>query len=137
MLIAVEEVASVQTIAMFDVLPVPQMSPCVLGLSNWRGEALWLVDLAQQLGLSAITPPPQRLHTLTAIVVQLGTKSLGLIVPEIYEIEEQNLATLLPPSPDLFSSQISSFLKGYFRHDRSVVLDAAAVIRDPALHLHA
>ena len=136
MLVAVEEIAAVQTVSISDILPVPQMSACVLGLSNWRGEALWLTDLSQQLGLSEIAQQVQHLNTLSAIVVQSSCKSLGLIVPEIYEIEEQNPETLLNPSPDLFSPQIARFIKGYFRHDRSVVLDAAAVIQDPFLQIH-
>lgn len=136
MLIAVEEIAAVQTVALFDILPVPQMSASVLGLSNWRGEALWLIDLSQQLGLSAIAQQIQPSSTLIAIIVQSGHKSLGLIVPEIYEIEEQNPDTLLQPSPDLFSPQIAPFIKGYFRHDRGIVLNAAAVLRDPSLQIH-
>ncbi|MBW4444499.1 MAG: chemotaxis protein CheW [Plectolyngbya sp. WJT66-NPBG17] len=136
MLLPVEEITAVQTISISDILPVPQMSACVMGMSNWREEALWLVDLAQQLGFSAIAQQAQQLTNLSAIVVQSSSKSLGLVVPEIGEIEEHYPDTLLNPSPDLFSSQTSSFIKGYFRHDRSVVLDTAAVMRDPALHTH-
>lgn len=136
MLLPVEEIAAVQTIPISDILPVPQMSACILGMSNWRGEALWLVDLSQQLGFKAIAQQVDRVTILSAIVIQSGRKSLGLIVPEIDEIQEYNPDTLLKPSPDLFPQPISSFIKGYFKHDRSVVLSAAAIFQDPALHIH-
>ncbi|MGG6265807.1 chemotaxis protein CheW [Leptolyngbya sp. AN03gr2] len=140
MLLAVEDIAAVQTIPISDILPVPQMSPYVLGMSNWRGEALWLVDLFQQLGLKANTTwsgtTAERLVTVSAIVIQSGRKSLGLVVPEIDEIEEHNPDSLLKPSPDLFPQSISTFIKGYFKHDRSVVLDTTAVIQDPDLQIH-
>lgn len=136
MLLAVDEIAAVQTILISDVLPVPQMSACVLGISNWHGEALWLVDLSQQLGLKALAQQTRHLTSLSAIVVQSGRQSLGLVVLEIAEIEEHNPDTLLHPSADLFSQQISALIKGYFRHDRSVVLNAAAVMQDPSLHLY-
>lgn len=135
-LLPVEEIAAVQTLHISDILPVPQMSACVLGMSNWRGESLWLVDLSQQLGLKAIAQQADRVTTLSAIVIQSGRKSLGLVVRDIDEIEEQNPETLLKPSPDLFPQPISSFIKGYFKHDRSVVLSAPAILQDPALHIH-
>lgn len=136
MLLAVENIAAVQTMAIADILPVPQMNQCVLGMSNWRGESLWLVDLAQQLGFSAIVDQTQRLTTLIAIVVQVKDHSLGLVVPEIYEIEEYNPKWLLNPSADLYSQQTLPFIKGYFKHDRSVVLDASVVVRDSSLQVH-
>lgn len=136
MLLAVETITAVQTIAIADILPVPQMNACVLGMSNWRGESLWLVDLAQQLGLSAITAQSQRLTTLIAIVVQVNDRALGLVVPEIYEIEEHNPSWLLNPSADLYPQQTLPFIKGYFKHDRSIVLDASVVMQDPSLQMH-
>lgn len=136
MLLAVENIAAVHTTAIADILPVPQMNTCVLGMSNWRGEALWLIDLAQQLGLRAIVDQAQRLTTLIAIVVEVNNYFLGLVVPEIYEIEEHNPKWLLSASADLYPQQILPFISGYFKHDRSVVLDASVVIQDPALQMH-
>ncbi|MCU0551438.1 MAG: chemotaxis protein CheW [Leptolyngbya sp. Prado105] len=133
MLLAVENITAVQTVAILDILPVPQMNPCVLGMSNWRGESLWLVDLAQQLGFQSIANRMTRLATLSVIVVQIDDHALGLVVPEIYEIEEYNPETLLNPSAELHSDQTFAFTKGYFKRDRSIVLDAAAVIQDPSL----
>lgn len=136
MLLAVEEIAAVLAISIVDILPVPQMNACVLGMSNWRGESLWLIDLAQQLGLKSIAQQAQRLTTISEIVVQSGSKFLGLVVSEIHEIEEHNPETLLHSFPDLFPQPVSSFIQGYFRHDRSIVLNASAVMQDPCLHIH-
>ncbi|MER3435966.1 MAG: chemotaxis protein [Leptolyngbya sp. ERB_1_1] len=136
MLLAVEEIAAVQTILISDILPVPQMSACVLGMSNWRGESLWLVDLSQQLGFMSIVQQSQRPTNLSAIVVQSDRNALGLVVPGIDEIEEHNPDALRHPSPDLFPQSISLFIKGYFNRDRSVVLNISAVMQDPSLHIH-
>jgi len=136
MLLAVENIAAVQTVAIADILPVPQTNESVLGMSNWRGESLWLVDLAQQLGLSAVVSQTQRMTTLSAIVIQANSYSLGLVVPEIYEIEEHNPKWLLHPSADLYPQQILPFINGYFKHDRSIVLNASVVIQDPSLQTY-
>lgn len=136
MLLPLEDIIAAQTISILDLLPVPQMGASVLGLSNWRGEALWIVDLAHQLGFGEILDRPQPLTTLSAIVVQSQNKWLGLAVQEVDEIEEHDPETMLYSSPELFAQLSSVFIKGYFRHDHSVVLSAAAILQDPSLHLH-
>ncbi|MBD1823176.1 chemotaxis protein CheW [Cyanobacteria bacterium FACHB-DQ100] len=137
MLLPLEDIIAVQAISILDVLPVPQMSACVLGLSNWRGEALWLVDLLYQLGFDEILQPAQSLTILNAIVVQFQGKWLGLTVQAIGEIEEHDPEKLVHPSPDLFAQPLAAFIKGYFGHDHSIVLSTAAILQDPALHSQA
>ncbi|MBD1859762.1 MULTISPECIES: chemotaxis protein CheW [Leptolyngbya] len=136
MLLAVEGIAAVQTLAIADILPVPQMNACILGMSNWRGDSLWLVDLAQQLGVQTRLNRMQKLTALSTIVVQINDNTLGLVIPEIYEIEEYNPKMLLNPPADLQTNPFFPFIRGYFKHDRSLVLDAAAVVQDPSLQLH-
>ncbi len=142
LLIAVESIVAVQSLTIAEVLPVPQMNPAVMGLYNWRGEVIWLVDLAQQMGFSSLAE--QQSRAFMTIVVQLEAQRLGLVVPEVYDIEQHNPDALLLPSPNLFSRSCLSFIKGYFSHDsidksqpqRSIVLNVSAVSQDSALHIH-
>lgn len=136
LLVAVEDVIAVRTISVSDLLPVPQMPVAVLGLCNWRGEALWLVDLAQQLNLGSAIVPIYSLTTLIAIVVQSNNTTLALVVSEIDEIEQHNPTLLLHPLPNLFSPSLIPFVQGYFPQDCSIVLNVAAVIQDSALQIH-
>ena len=136
LLVAVQDITGVKTISVSEVLPVPQMHPCVLGIYNWRGEALWLVDLSQQMGLGSLPEQVQRLASLVTIVAQHGTTSLGLVVPEVNEIEQHNPEDLLLPSSDLFPQNLLPFIQGYFIHDRSIVLNVPSVLKDPSLQIH-
>lgn len=136
LLIAVQDITGVRTIAVSEILPVPHMNPCVLGIYNWRGEALWLVDLSQQMGFRPLPEQIQRFNSLMTIVVQQGKKSLGLVVPEVCEIEEHNPEELLLPSADLFPQALLPFIQGYFVHDRSIVLDVSSVLKDQSLQIH-
>ena len=46
----VEQMTEVFTVATTKVVPIPHMPPWVIGVYNWRGEILWLVDLGYLLG---------------------------------------------------------------------------------------
>lgn len=134
-LVAVEDVLAVLTIAIVDVLPVPQMSAYVLGICNWRNEAVWLVDASNQMGFEPLSVHKGSKH-LTVIVAQSRGKSLGLVVPELQDIESHDPEELVPASPELFSAQLLPFVKGYLSGDRSIVLNVTAILQDRNLQLH-
>jgi positive phototaxis protein PixI len=144
-LLSVEEVAAVLTIQTQDVLPVPHMPDCVLGIYNWRGEVLWLVDLPNQMGLDALVKQNPRMTSCMAIVLQINGQFLGLAVPEVYDIEQHDPTLLQPPLSELFAPKLLPFVKGYLtgadlrstEDQRSTVLKVAAILQDPRLHLHA
>ena len=134
-LLAVNEVTAVLTIMASDILPVPHMPACVLGIYNWRGEVLWLTNLAGQIGFDRANEPDLQLTSFMAIVVQLEGQLLGLAVPEVYDIEQHD-PQHLHSSPDLFPPNLSPFMTGYLMSDRSTVLNVAAILQDPQLHIH-
>lgn len=135
-LLAVDEITAVLTVAAIEVLPVPHMPACVLGIYNWRGEVLWLTDLASQIGFAQLGESDPGCTAFMAIVVQIQGQRLGLAVPEIYDIEHHDSQHLHAPSPGLFSPHLSPLMKGYLANDRSTVLDVAAILQDPQLRIH-
>ncbi|MBI4782265.1 MAG: chemotaxis protein CheW [Oscillatoriophycideae cyanobacterium NC_groundwater_1537_Pr4_S-0.65um_50_18] len=144
-----------------SILPVPDMPSSVLGIYNFRGEMLWLVDLGLQIGFQGVrtlqgnllaqsagaqttaastAKPLSGLGQFlgwTAIVIQAQDKSLGLVVPEVIDIESYALGQLQPPAIDLFPSTVLPFIQGYLVRSSSPVLDANALIADSCLQIHA
>ncbi|MDY7016132.1 MAG: chemotaxis protein CheW, partial [Cyanobacteriota bacterium] len=55
-LLPVSCVKEVLQVVAADILPVPHLSDRLLGVYNWRGEMLWLVDLNRLLGFSSTVP---------------------------------------------------------------------------------
>ena len=49
-LIEIELVTELVNILVDRVVPMPHLPPAVMGVYNWRGEILWIVDLAMLLG---------------------------------------------------------------------------------------
>ncbi|MFN7931381.1 MAG: chemotaxis protein CheW [Blastocatellia bacterium] len=70
--------AQVQEVAaMTPILPLPQAPPYVLGITNWRGVPVPVVDLEMRLGLTTRTPPA--IVTEGRLLVACGPQQRGLI----------------------------------------------------------
>jgi positive phototaxis protein PixI len=130
-LLAVDEIAAVVTVTVTDILPVPHMPSCVLGLYNWRGDMVWLVDLGQQVGFSGLGLPQ-----FMAVIAEVNGQSLGLCVPQVHDIESHDPQLIHPPSSEMFSNQFLPFVQGYLTGDRTTVLNLSTLLQDSALNIH-
>ena len=110
-LIEAEIVTEVITVSISEILSVPQMPYCTLGIYSWRSEMLWIVDLENLLGY----PPSLSItdKTILVMVVQIEGQSLGLVIPQIDNITEQDLEQFKSPSSEIFSEDILPFINGY------------------------
>ncbi|NJR37930.1 MAG: chemotaxis protein CheW [Leptolyngbyaceae cyanobacterium CSU_1_4] len=133
-LLAVDEIAAIATATITDILPVPHMPICVLGLYNWRGEMLWLVDVGQQVGFSGILQSGS--STFMAVMVEVNGQTLGLCVPQVHDIESYDPQLIHAESLEAFSVKFLPFVKGYLTSDRTIVLNLSALLQDPALNIH-
>ena len=132
-LLEAEIVTEVITISAKELLVVPQMPYCVLGIHSWRSEMLWIVDLENLLGY----PPAlggdideDEDCTLLVMVVQSQGQSMGLVVSRIDNIIEQDVSKFKPSSAELFSEDIMPFLHGYFTDEQNnivMMIDAEEV----------
>ncbi len=113
-LLDAEIVTEVITISPEDILPVPQMFYCVLGIYGWRSEMLWIIDLENLLGY----PPPLNESNITqellVMVVQVQGQSIGLVVSGIDNLIEHDLSKFKSSSAEIFSEDVLPFLHGYF-----------------------
>jgi len=123
-------VTEVITISPQDILPVPQMFYCVLGIYGWRSEMLWIVDLENLLGY----PPPLGENNITqeilVMVVQVQGQSIGLVVSGIDTLIECDLSKFKSSSSEIFSEDILPFLHGYFTsadNDIIMLIDAEEI----------
>lgn len=160
-LLPLSTIKEVLNISIATIHPVPHVAECLLGIYDYRGEILWLVDLGQQLNL---TPSINSLNfnsnslnyssslypfspavkgdmnsgltdTLTVIAIQDGEKCLGLVVPKVVDIEMHDTQEMQPASSELFSPQILPFLQGYLIHSSTPVLNPRVLIEDSQLQL--
>ena len=120
--LAVQKITEVLTIPTSEITPIPHMSPWVMGVYNWRGEVLWMMDLGHLLGL---TPWYQQTGHYSAhnVLVARATsnsssndesKKIGLVVSRVQDIEILNSDTMQAPSPAVASPELAPFLQGYW-----------------------
>jgi len=134
-LLPVEYIAEVLRVPMTEVLPVPQMPSCVLGIYNRRSEMLWLVDLGHLVGYPLRFESCNALATEMVIVLEVEGQYLGLVVPQVNDIEWYDPQQLQPPSVQLFSPKLLPFVQGYFKGSDSTVLDAVAIVQSACLRV--
>ncbi|HLP88992.1 MAG TPA: chemotaxis protein CheW [Nostocaceae cyanobacterium] len=137
--ISLDQIIEVLQVPLTEICGVPQMPNCVLGIYNWRGEMLWLIDLEEMLGYPSPTSNSSFLSKMMAVVLEHEGKYLGLLVRQLIDIEWLDLQEMKAPPAGLFYPQMSPFLLGYFMHNDEQMLfnlDALAILQAPIWGIH-
>ncbi|WP_313949238.1 chemotaxis protein CheW [Leptolyngbya sp. FACHB-261] len=128
-LLPVHQTTEVLAVTSSQVIPIPHMPAYILGIYNWRGEILWMLDLGHLLGLA---PKHQRLSTSLDYPVLVihdsrrargrkrtsgqatGEKLLGLVVDQVEDMEWLNPELIQSPPVSAVTPELAPFLSGYF-----------------------
>ena len=122
-LLEAEIVTEVITISPKELLPVPQMPYCVLGIYSWRSEMLWVVDIENLMGYPpSLREDADENDTILVMVVRVQGQSMGLVVSRIDTIIEQDLESFKSSSSEIFSEDIMPFLYGYFVDENNNII---------------
>jgi len=113
------------------VTPMPNMPACVLGLLNQKSRVLWVIDLAQLLGLQTQVLTLQQYNIA---IIRIGKRPLGLVVPEIKGIVRFVNEAMISPIGEV-EPELTPYLRGCFTQDQETlwVLDPEAMINSPIL----
>ncbi|WNZ23776.1 CheW domain-containing protein [Leptolyngbya sp. NK1-12] len=135
-MLPVAQLTEVLRIPIEQITPIPHLPAWVMGVYNWRGEVLWMVDLGHLLGFE---PWHQRsvspLYTAAVLHAdfsdqrlgvnhELGEdrQMLGLVVTQVQEIEWCDPGQLQSPSPSAVTPELAPFLRGYWLKPTGEVL---------------
>lgn len=115
--------------------PMPNMPACMLGLMNRRSRVLWVVDLAQMLGLAMLDANTQQ---YSLVLVQVGTIALGLAVQQVEGITWINPDQIQPSIGQVIPTLVP-YLRGCTvqqqeqKQEMLLVLDAEPIVQSPIL----
>ncbi|WP_448380355.1 chemotaxis protein CheW [Gloeomargarita sp.] len=113
-LLAAQECLEVLPLPVAQVVPIPEMPPAVMGVANWRGEVLWLLDLAYWLGFGALLELyPQQL-TYNVIIITQDKHPLGLVVAQVGQMFWCPLNQLQSPPGTEMTPVLAQCLRGYW-----------------------
>lgn len=134
----IQGLLQVLTVPIDQIIGMPHMPAWVMGIYNWRGEVLWVIDLGHLCGLLPWHQQPTPL-TVHRVVVLRSPKSegnltakdhrLGLAVGTIEDMEWCNVSEIQEPTPAEKLPQLTPFLRGWrlFQEGKLAVLDEAAI----------
>ncbi len=127
---AAEGIAEVMSVAPEQIAPMPNISPLLLGVLNFRGKVMWVAGLGQFLGET--TPLNTERTDLPILALTDGQDLvLGIAVDTVMGMEWLESAELKPDSdcPD----EMAPFIRGGWhleeRDDMLNLLDHNAIIR--------
>jgi positive phototaxis protein PixI len=131
-ILPVNQITEVLTIAQQNIVPIPHMNNYVMGVYNWRGEILWMIDLGHLIGLTPWYEQQGSMANLTAIVLHegkgkgraktAGTKTVGLVVKRVEDIEWLNPDFLESPPASAVTPELVPFLQGYWLKNDGTML---------------
>lgn len=141
-LLPLEDLIEILSVKSTDVLPIPEMPSWTIGICNWRGEMLWMIDFNQFVGYPSLFG---RSPSLAVLVVQCNEQSIasqastgiGVVVPEVKDIELHDLQQLQPPAIGFFEPNLLPLVRGVLPGCNDAVLNLQALIQSPVWHQHA
>ncbi|MBD3886039.1 chemotaxis protein CheW [Phormidium tenue FACHB-886] len=148
-LFPVQQLTEVLTLAVGQIVPLPHMPAWVMGVYNWRGEILWMVDLGHLCGLTPWYQQIASASSLSAVVLDVASlksassQALGLVVSHVEDIEwlDPNLiqfsstagiSSAASSNPEVMA-KLAPFLWGHWQQseeneDAIAVLDGKAIV---------
>lgn len=128
---SMKHVQEVLVLPVHRLTPMPNMLPCMLGLMNRRSRVLWLVDLAQLLGISRLNVATRHYNM---IIIRVGHLSLGLVVHQVEGMTWLQKDTIQSPLGQTTAGLVP-YLQGCVLQEKEIllVLDAEAIAQSPAL----
>jgi positive phototaxis protein PixI len=141
-LLPIEQVAEVLTVPLGGIVPIPHTSPWVMGVYNWRGEVLWMVDLGHLCGLTPWYEQETDSSVYEVVVLQVTVQSstetqsksqtLGLVVDRVEDIEWCDWQAIQCPLNFTINSTLTQILRGYWWKSNDAmlaVLDGSAIFQ--------
>jgi positive phototaxis protein PixI len=126
-----QQLTEILSLATHQIVPIPDVPPQVMGVCNWRGEVLWLLDLGYLLGAEPISSQNYHQSSHSAIVVHAQDCMLGLVVGQINRMLWCNPAHIQPIPMAQNTASTSPCLRGYWLSSQAetlLVLDSQALI---------
>ncbi|WP_369426732.1 chemotaxis protein CheW [Waterburya agarophytonicola] len=141
LMLPIKQITEVLKIQFSQIVPIPQMPSWVMGVYNWRGDILWMVDLGHLIGLNPWYQQNTNRSNHTAIVLSPnkekhntnaeGNINLGLVISKVEDLEMCNVGEIQIPPRSTINSQLAPFLEGYWlqpQGDMIMVLNGQGIV---------
>lgn len=139
LMISLSEIAAVLKIPLGQIVAIPEMATWVMGVYNWRGQVIWMIDLGQLLGFTPWYEQSVVASNHKAVIIHPSNQNMrnsasgdliGLVVSEVNDIELCDTNEIHSPPASAVTPELAPFLRGYWIRENGeivVTLDADAI----------
>lgn len=140
-MLPIRQITEVLKIQFGQIVPIPHLPAWVMGVYNWRGDILWMVNLGHLIGLESEYQQESNLSNHPVIVLSPNKEKtkidsennihLGLLIDSVEDIEMCDVEAIQSASNSTITRQIQPFLQGYWLRlegDIVLVLNGEAII---------
>lgn len=137
-LLQIDQCAEVLKVPVGQVVPVPHMPTYVMGVYNWRGTVLWMLDLGLLLGMMPYQKYQGARSVHTTLVIERHDETstlqqLGLVIHDVIDTVQVDLDALKPVELSNLPKSLTQFLSGYWMNAQG---DMLAVLDDNSIFDH-
>lgn len=130
-MLATDRITEILNLNVNQIVPIPQVSSEVIGVSNWRGEVLWLIDLGELLKVEPLHHQNSQAIDYRTLVIHHSNGCLGLVINQVSQTLWCNPVEIQRLSETQRTNQRSRCLQGYWSSSEGEtiwVLDCDAVV---------
>ncbi|BAW97727.1 hypothetical protein NIES970_26830 [[Synechococcus] sp. NIES-970] len=105
-----------------NIVQIPDLPPVVVGVCGWRGEVLWLLDLAYALRSPPLLSGDYADAKCSVLRVNVNKQTFGIVVTEVQQLircDRQNISPELPPQID---PDVAPLVAGKFRQPSGEII---------------
>ncbi|MBE9044218.1 purine-binding chemotaxis protein CheW [Pleurocapsales cyanobacterium LEGE 10410] len=122
-MLPIKQITEVLKISFGQIVPLPHLPAWVMGVYNWRGNILWMVDLGHLIGLDSWYQHQVNRSYHTAIVLSPHKEAqsnttvdlhLGLVVSRVEDIEICNITEIQAAPNFSITDRLADFSQGYW-----------------------
>lgn len=141
-LLPLVQLAEALKIPVGQIIPIPHMPIWTMGVYNWRGKILWMVDLGKLLGFNAWSQQNINFSNYTAVVVRANLDKnatveeqqfLGLVINRVEDLAKDISGQIKSPLLAASNSQLRPFLRGYWslsEAEKIPILESEAIVAE-------
>lgn len=109
-----QQLTEISSLTLEQIIPIPDISPTVMGVCNWRGEVLWVMDLGYWLGFEPLYTESFGKGRLNMMIIHHQRQTLGLGVKSVEQMIWCDVQQILPAPHIQGTPALLQCLQGYW-----------------------
>jgi positive phototaxis protein PixI len=126
------KLTEILTLTIDQIVPIPGVAPETIGVFNWRGNVLWLIDLGYLLKEEPLYSRSKYQSQYNVMILHHEDCALGLVVEQVKQIVRCNPNEFQPFQSAQALKVNSPCIRGYWlspQEETVLVLDSAALFQ--------